>query len=303
MSFVQAVSAGAVRSSTSVLYATLGEVIAERAGVINLGAEGCMIGGACAGFIVTYRTGSALLGVLAAAAAGVALALIHAFLTITRGANQLASGLALTFFGLGITAFFGRPYVKVQIEGLDVIHIAGLSDLPFLGTVLFTHDILTYLVFPLGPALWWLLFRTRWGLHLRAVGESTEAAYAAGLHPKVIQYLAVCAGGALAGLGGAQLSLAYTQTWVEGMTNGRGFIAVALVIFAMWNPLRGIVGALLFGGAIAFQLQLQARGANISQFLLDMIPYLITLAVLLLWNKASRRALPEGLKQVFQGTG
>lgn len=303
MSFLQDVSAGAIRSSSSVLYATMGEVIAERAGVINLGSEGCMVGGACAGFIVTYRTGNVLLGVLAAMLAGAGLALIHAFLCITRGANQLVSGLALTFFGLGLTAFLGRPYVKVQIEGLDVVRIPLLSDLPVLGQVLFAHDLLTYLVFPLGPALWWLLFRTRWGLHLRAAGESTEAAYAAGLNPNLIQYLAVCAGGGLAGLGGAQLSLAYTQTWVEGMTNGRGFIAVALVIFAMWNPLRGIAGALLFGGAIAFQLQLQARGANISQFLLDMTPYLLTLAVLLLWNKASRRALPEGLKKVFQGTG
>lgn len=303
MSFIQDVSSGAVRSGTSVLYATLGEVIAERAGVINLGAEGCMIGGACAGFIVTYRTGNAYLGVVAAALAGAALAMIHAFLVVTRGANQLASGLALVFFGLGVTAFFGRPYVGKKIDGLGNLPIPGLSDMPFLGPVFFDHDLLTYLVFPLGPALWYLLFRTRWGLHLRAVGESTEAAFAAGLHPSRIQYIAVTAGGMLAGLGGAQLSLAYTQTWVEGMTNGRGFIAVALVIFAMWNPLRGVAGAVLFGGAIAFQLQLQARGASISQFLLDMIPYLVTLAVLLLWSRASQRSLPEGLRKVFRGTG
>jgi general nucleoside transport system permease protein len=303
MSFVQSVATGAVRSGTSVLYATLGEVIAERAGVVNLGVEGCMLGGACAGFVVAYRTGNAYTGVLAAAVAGAALALIHAFLVVSRGANQLASGLALGFFGLGITAFIGRPYVGKKIEGLATYPLPVLSDIPFVGPVLFSHDILTYLVFPLGPLLWWLLFRTRWGLHLRAVGENAESAYAAGLHPKLIQYIAVAAGGGLAGLGGAQLSLAYTQTWVEGMTNGRGFIAVALVIFAMWNPLRAVAGALLFGGAIAFQLQLQARGANVSQFLLDMIPYLVTLAVLLLWNKASRRAVPEGLRNVFRGTG
>jgi ABC-type uncharacterized transport system permease subunit len=303
MSFVQDVAAGAVRSGTSVLYATLGEVVAERAGVINLGVEGCMLAGACAGFITTYKTGNAYLGVLAAIVAGAGMALIHAFLAVWRGANQLASGLALVFFGLGITAFVGRPYVGKKIEGLGPVPIPVLSDLPFLGPVLFNHDLLTYLVFALGPALWWVIFRSRWGLYLRAAGESTEAAFAAGLHPKVIQTIAVAIGGSLAGMGGAQLSLAYTQTWVEGMTNGRGFIAVALVIFAMWSPLRAIAGALLFGGAIAFQLQLQARGANVSQFLLDMIPYLVTLAVLLLWGQRSRRSMPEGLKQVFRGTG
>ena len=301
--FLKDVSAGAVRSGTSVLYATLGEVIPERAGVINLGAEGCMLAGACAGFIATFRSGNAYVGVLAAALAGAALALIHAFLVVTRGANQLASGLALTFFGLGITAYFGRPYVGKQIHGLGELPIPGLSNMPFVGEVLFSHDLLTYLVFPLGPAIWWLLFRSRLGLQLRAAGESPEATFAAGLSPARLRYLAVMLGGGLAGLGGAQLSLAYTQTWVDGMTNGRGFIAVALVIFAMWNPLRGIAGALLFGGAIAFQLQLQARGVSISQFLLDMIPYVVTLAVLLVWGRAGRRAMPEGLKDVFSGTG
>lgn len=303
MSFIGDVSSGAVRSGTSVLYATLGETIAERAGIINLGVEGCMLGGACAGYIATYHTGNAYLGVLAALLAGGGLALIHAFLVVSRGANQLASGLALVFFGLGITAFAGRPYVGKKIEGLAAQPLPLLSDIPLVGPVLFNHDLLTYLVFPLGLVLWWLLFRSRWGLHLRSVGESTEAAFAAGLNPQRIQYLAVIAGGALAGLGGAQLALAYTQTWVEGMTNGRGFIAVALVIFAMWSPLRAIAGALLFGGAIAFQLQLQARGASISQFLLDMTPYLLTLMVLLAWGQASQRSMPEGLKKVFRGTG
>ena len=302
MSFIQNVSAGAVRSGASVLYATLGEIVAERAGVINLGVEGSMLAGACAGFIVTYRTGNAYVGVLAAALAGAALALVHAFLAITRGANQLASGLACVFFGLGITAFIGRPYVGKQINGLGNLPIPVLSDLPFVGSVLFDHDLLTYLVFPLGPALWWLLFRSRWGLLLRAAGESREGVFAAGLSPQRLQYIAVAIGGLLAGLGGAQLSLAYTQTWVDGMTNGRGFIAVALVIFAMWNPLRGVVGALLFGGAIAFQLQLQARGVGISQFFLDMTPYVLTLLVLLVWNRQSQRAAPQGLNDVFRGT-
>ena len=285
------------------MYATLGEVIAQRAGIINLGVEGCMLAGACAGYIVTAETGSPYLGVLAAFLAGGMLALIHAFLVVTRGANQLASGLALMFLGLGLTAFFGRPYVKVQITPLRNYPIPFLSDVPYVGSVLFDHDLLTYAVFPLGVALWWFVFRSRWGVMLRAVGESTESAFAAGLHPARIQYAAVAFGGALAGLGGAQISLAYTATWVESLTQGRGFIAVALVIFAMWNPLRAMAGALLFGGAVALQLQLQARGVGVSPFLLDMTPYLLTIVVLVVWAQRGQDAFPAGLNKVFRGTG
>lgn len=303
MSFFSAVSEGAVRGGASVMYASLGEVVAERAGIINLGVEGCMLMGACAGFIVTVETGNPYVGVLAAFIAGGLLASIHAFMVVTRGANQLASGLALMFLGLGLTAFFGRPYVKEQITPLKSYAIPLLSDLPYFGGVLFEHDVLTYALIPLGPALWWFVFRSRWGLWLRAVGESTEAAFAAGLNPVRIQYAAVIFGGALAGLGGAQLSLAYTSTWVEGMTNGRGFIAVALVIFAMWNPLRAMAGALLFGGAVALQLQLQARGFGVSPFILDMTPYLLTLVVLLVWAQLGRDRFPAGLNKVFRGTG
>jgi simple sugar transport system permease protein len=303
MSFVADVSTGAIRAGSSVMLATYGEVIAERAGVINLGVEGCMIAGACSGFIVTAETGSPYLGIGAAILAGAALASIHAFMVITRGANQLASGLALMFLGLGLTAYAGRPYVSSKINGLNEIRIPVLVDIPFFGSILFRHDVLTYAAFLLGPILWFLMFRTRWGLNLRAVGESVEAAFAAGVNPKRVQYAAVIVGGALAGLGGAQLSLAYTQSWVEGMTNGRGFIAVALVIFAMWSPTRAMAGALLFGGAVAFQLQLQARGVGISPFLLDMTPYLLTIAVLLIWVRIGRDSFPAGLKAVFRGTG
>jgi simple sugar transport system permease protein len=303
MSFVTDVSTGAVRAGSSVMLATYGEIISERAGVINLGVEGCMIAGACAGFIFTVKTGSPYAGIVAAMIAGAALASIHAFMVVTRGANQLASGLALMFLGLGLTGFAGRPYVSEKINGLDDVAIPGLSGLPYFGKVLFDHDVLTYAAFLLGPILWFFMFKTRWGLNLRAVGESVDAAFAAGLNPKRIQYMAVIAGGALAGLGGAQLSLAYTQSWVEGMTNGRGFIAVALVIFAMWSPMRGMAGALLFGGAVAFQLQLQARGVGISPFLLDMTPYLITIAVLIVWVRIGRDSFPAGLKAVFRGTG
>jgi general nucleoside transport system permease protein len=303
MSFVTAVSTGAVRAGTSVMYASLGEVIAQRAGIINLGVEGCMLAGAAAGYIVAAETGSPYLGVIAAFAAGAGLASIHAFLVVTRGANQLASGLALMFLGLGLTAFFGRPYVSRQITPLHDYPIPVLSDVPYVGSVLFDHDVLTYAVFPLAVFLWWFVFRSRWGVMLRAVGESTESAFAAGLNPARIQYAAVMFGGGLAGLGGAQISLAYAATWVENLTQGRGFIAVALVIFAMWNPVRAMAGALLFGGAVALQLQLQARGVGVSPFLLDMLPYLLTIAVLLVWAQRGRDAFPAGLNKVFRGTG
>jgi general nucleoside transport system permease protein len=301
-SFLEGVLTGAVQSSTSVLYAALGEVVTERAGVINLGVEGTMLMGASVGFAVTYQTGSPLLGILAAALAGGLFTLILAFLVVTRRANQLASGLALMFFGLGLSAFIGRPYVGRMIGGLPQLPIPGLTDLPMIGRILFNHDILIYLVVPLALLIWWALFYTRWGLSLRAAGESQTVAFAAGLKPAVLQYQAVFVGGMLAGLGGAHLALAYARVWQEGMTSGRGFIAVALVIFAMWHPLRAIGGALLFGGALAFQLQLQARGAPISPFFLDMIPYLLTLVVLLFAGRSRRNAMPEGLKTVFEGT-
>jgi simple sugar transport system permease protein len=294
---------GAVRSGVSVLYATLGEIIAERAGVVNLGVEGCMLMGACAGFVVTVITKDPLLGVLAAGIAGGLLSLIHAFLSITRGANQFASGLATMFFGLGITGLIGAPYMKETLEGLNPVIIPVLGDLPVLGPVLFRHDLLTYLALLLAPVIWGLLTYTRWGLAIRSVGERPTVAFAAGINPVRVQYAAVVAGGVLAGLGGAQLSLAYTHTWVEGMTAGRGFIAVALVIFSMWHPLKALAGAGLFGGAVAFQFQLQTLGAPVSPFVLDMFPYLVTLAVLLAWGQTGKRAMPEGLKTVLANSG
>jgi simple sugar transport system permease protein len=301
--FLQNVLAGAVRSGTSVLYGTLGEVVSERAGIVNLGIEGEMLMGACVGVIVSVQTGNPALGILAGGLAGGLSSLIHAFLVITRRANQLASGLALNFLVLGVTSLIGAPYVSSKIEGIKPWPNPVLSDLPFLGPVLFQHDILTYLAYGLGPLLWAILYFTRPGLGLRASGESVTVAFATGWRPWLWQYGAVFAGGVLAGLGGVQLTLAYTNTWIEGVTAGRGFIAVALVIFAMWHPLRAIVGAFLFGGAVALQLRLQTIGVPISAFYLDMVPYLLTLAVLVAWGRASRRAMPEGLKAVFQTSG
>ena len=301
--FLQFVLTGAVRSGTCVLYATLGETVSERAGVTNLGTEGCMIMGACFGFKVAADTGSLWLAVPAAALAGGLLSLIHAYLVINRGANQLASGLALGFFGLGLTALVGRPYVSQNITGLNAVPIPLLSDIPLLGPILFQHDLLTYLGYLLGPLIWLFLYRTRWGLSLRAVGENPAVAFSTGRNPALIQYGAVFFGGMMSGLGGAQLSLALTQTWVEGMTSGYGFIAVALVIFAMWQPLRAILGAFMFGGAVALQFQLQSMGVQIPPYFLLMLPYLLTLAIMLIWGRKNRYAAPAGLATVFQRAG
>jgi ABC-type uncharacterized transport system permease subunit len=297
--FVEDVLTATIRSGTPVLYAAQGEVIAERSGVINLGTEGCMLTGALAGFAATANTQSPIIGVVAAAGAGAALALVHAFVVITRRANQLASGLAVTFLGLGVAAILGRHYVDQSVHPLNQVRIPLLSDIPFLGNVLFDHDVLTYLGIVLGPLLWLFLYRTRWGLILRATGEQASVAFAYGHSPARVRYLAVMAGGALAGIGGAQLVLAYTLSWVENVTVGRGFVAVALVIFAGWDPLKATLGAWVFGGALAVQLQLQARGVSISPFLLQMTPYVLTLAILAVASRGRAQQAPGEIRAVF----
>jgi simple sugar transport system permease protein len=294
---------GAIRSGTSVLFASLGELIAQRAGVVNMGTEGSMLAGALGAFAATAYTGNPWLGILCGGLCGAAMALIHAFLVITRNANQLASGLTVMFFGIGVTAFFGRSLVSKQINGFEPIAIPGLSKIPILGPILFHHDILTYLSFILAPIIWLLLYKTRWGVILRATGEKEEVVYAYGVNPKFIRYLAVLAGGFLAGLGGAQLSTAFTHTWVENMTQGRGIIAVALVIFASWLPYRAMLGAYLFGGAQALQLVVQQTGAPISPFLLFMTPYVLTLVAMYIVERKQRSLMPEGLSKVFTGAG
>ena len=293
---------GAVGPGISVLYATYGELITERAGRINLGIEGSMLMGACFGFIATVETESVTLGVFAGMVGGSLLSLVLAYLVIYRNTNQLATGFALTLFGSGITAYAGRSYVDSTINGLNPIAVPIISEIPKLGSALFEQDILAYIAYVLGPMLFLGLHYTRTGLSLKAVGENISVAYAAGRTPYVIQIAAIAAGGALAGLGGAQLSLGFTHTWSEGMTVGRGFVAVGLVIFAMWSPLRAMVGAFLFGGAIGLQLQLQTVGAPVSPFILDMLPYLIIIFVMSLWSRAATRAMPEGLKGVLRAT-
>jgi ABC-type uncharacterized transport system permease subunit len=294
--------AGAVHSGAPLLYATLAEVVDERAGIINLGLEGVMLMGAVVGFATTVHTGNAAVGLLAAALAGGFFNLLFGFLIISRQANQLASGLALMFFGVGLSALLGVPYVGSRIQGLDEVRIPFLSDLPVVGRMFFHYDILVYAAVPAAILVWWVLFSTRWGLSLRAVGENPTAAFAAGKNPHLLQYQALFLAGMLGGIAGAYLSIALAKTWQEWMTAGRGFIAVALVIFSKWHPLRAVFGALLFGGAIALQLQMQALGVPISPFILDMLPYLLSLGVLAVWGGARRFAAPGSLGRVFQGT-
>jgi ABC-type uncharacterized transport system permease subunit len=284
--FPIALMSSAILSGTSLLYATLGELIGERAGIVNLGLEGLMLIGASTGFAGAAVTANPYLGVAAAALAGVAANGLFSYVVITRHANQLAAGLSLTFFGLGASALIGRPFVGAIVPGL-----------PRLGA----FDLLVWLAAPLAVVLWGLLYRTRWGLTLRAVGESPAAAFAAGRRPDRVQYEALAVAGALGGISGAHLSLAVALTWDEGMTAGRGFIAIALVIFAGWNPLWAVIGALVFGGAESLQLQFQARGVDVSPFLMNMVPYLLTLLVLTFWGLRGRSAAPAALGRSFFG--
>jgi simple sugar transport system permease protein len=301
MDIIVAVLAGSLRSGTAVLFACLGELLAERAGVVNLGTEGCMLAGALGAFAATAATGNPYLGALAGGGCGALLAAVHAYVAVIRRANQLASGLAVTMLGLGVTAFFGRSFVATQIQGMNPLDIPLLSALPVAGPVLFQHDLLTYLAVVLAAAIWFLLYHTRWGLVLRATGERADVVFSAGTSPAVVRVAAVVAGGFLAGLGGAHLAVAYTLNWVENMTQGRGFVAVALVIFASWSPWMAIAGSYLFGGALSLQLALQAQGVGVSPFFMSAVPYLVTLAVLLVVGRRRRQAMPEELRAVFEG--
>lgn len=298
---IRGVLSGMIMYGVPLLYTTLGEVIGQRAGMVNLGLEGIMLVGASVGFAVSSATGNPWVGIAAAAVAGSLFNLIYAFLVVTRKANQLASGLAVMFFGMGISAMIGRAFVGGGSKGLARYQIPGISLFPWATNSMFSYDLLVYFAVPVAVVVWWLLFRTRWGLSLRAVGESPSAAFAAGRRIAILKYQAALLCGLLAGIAGSHLSVALARTWSEGMTGGRGFIAVALVIFSKWHPLRAIAGAMLFGGAVTLQLQLQAQGASISPFLLNMIPYVLTLGVLLVWGGARRFAAPGGLGRVYSG--
>jgi simple sugar transport system permease protein len=298
---IRGVISGTIMYGTPLLYATLGEVIGQRAGMVNLGLEGILLVGASVGFAVAVIAGNAWIGVAAAAAAGAVFNLVYAYLVVNRKANQLASGLSVMFLGMGVSAMLGRAFVGKGTPGLIRYQIPGLSGLPGITKTLFSYDLLVYVSVPVAIVVWWLLFRTRWGLSVRAIGESSSASYAAGKRVSWLKYQAALLCGLLGGIAGAHLSVALARTWTEGMAGGRGFIAVALVIFSKWHPLRAIVGALLFGGAVTFQLQLQAQGSSISPFVLNMIPYVVTLGVLLIWGGAHRFAAPAALGRVYHG--
>lgn len=277
-----AIGAAAIRAGTALLLPALGEIVTERAGVLNLGLEGLMLVGALTAFAGTVASGQVLVGLLAAALAGAGLALVHAVSSVTLRANQIVSGLALVFLATGLTDLYGARYVGQPVEGLAAVPVPLLGDLPVLGPVLFRHDPIVYGTYLLVPLVWYLLFRTRVGLHLRAVGESPETADAMGVSVATVRYLATIAGGGLAALGGAYLSVGYTHLWVSQMSAGRGWIALALVIFSGWNPVRAFFGAILFGGVDALQFRLQAAGAGVSAHLLQMLPYLATIVILAL---------------------
>jgi ABC-type uncharacterized transport system permease subunit len=296
---LEAVLTGAVRGGTSILFATLGETVAERSGTIYLGIEGSMLCGALGAYIVGVETGNPYLGVLAGVLAGAVLAAIQALMVLWRGANQIATGLVVTFLALGATALFGQDYVGVGVQPMDSYAIPGLSDIPFVGGILFDHDPLTYLSFFLAPAIWWVFYRTRIGLTLRSAGERPEVLRTYGTSPRTVRAIALLVAGGLAGMGGAQLSTAFALNWSENMTAGRGFVAVALVIFAAWNPLKAVGGAYLFSGAIALQLQLQARGWEISRYLLEAFPYILVIVVLALLSRKRAGTEPEALNHVF----
>ena len=278
--FVLTLAAG-----TPLVFAALGELVVEKSGVLNLGVEGMMLTGAVVAFMVAATTKNPWLGALAGVAAGAALSLVFALLTLSLMANQVAAGLALSLFGVGLSAFIGLPYVSVVIDGIQPLAIPGLSDLPFFGKLLFAHSPFVYVSLVLFVLVQFVVFHTRTGLTLRAVGESPASAHAIGYNVIGIRYLCVMFGGACAGLGGAYMAVAYTPLWTEGMTAGRGWIALALVVFATWKPWRVVAGAYLFGGVTLAQFQAQALGATIPSQLLSMLPYLATIVVLALISR------------------
>ncbi|BCR04467.1 ABC transporter permease [Desulfuromonas versatilis] len=291
-----------VRAGTPILFATLGAILNERAGIINLGIEGLMLIGALAGFAGTQATGSLLVGVLAAFAAALAAGCIHGFVTVQLRGNQIVSGLALTMFGIGVTALFGRGMVGLTIEGFERAAIPGLSQIPVIGKPFFNQDLLIYFSFLLVAGLHFFFYRTRWGLSLRTVGENPAAADTCGVAVNRYRFLAVAVGSGIVGIGGAYLSLASTPMWIENMSAGRGWIAVALVIFASWSSGRALAGAYLFGGITAMQLRFQAMGTTVSAHILQMLPYFFTILVLVvstlrLQKGASQQ--PESLGQPY----
>jgi general nucleoside transport system permease protein len=289
-------------AGTVLAIAALGLLINERAGIVNLGAEGMMLVAAVAGYATAVHSGSDALAFAAGAIAGALLAAVFGVLVIWLNTNQYATGLALSLFGVGFSAFIGQPYTRERLSQRVQFEVPVLSDMPFIGPALFKQHPMVWVVIALAIALTWWLAKSKGGLTLRAVGESPESAHALGIAVRPIRLAAVVAGGALCGVAGAYLSVIYTPLWVEGMTAGRGWIALALTTFATWRPARVLLGAYLFGGVTMLQFHLQGQGVDIPAQFLSMLPYLATILVLVLISSNAawiRANMPASLGRAF----
>jgi len=302
MELLQQILIAALKTGTPLLLIALGELVCEKSGVLNLGQEGMMLMGAMAGFAGAYYTGSLGMGIAIAIFAGMSMSLIFAALSVSLNTNQVATGLALTIFGTGLSSFLGGELVGFTIQGFAQIEIPLLSRIPFIGQILFNQDIIVYASFAIVGLTWYVLQKTRIGLTLRAVGENPHSANALGIKVLKVRYLAVLFGGAMAGFSGAYMSLAYTPMWMENMTAGRGWIALALVVFASWRVGYLMLGAYLFGFASILHLVMQGFGFDISPNLLAMTPYLATIIVMVLISSNSLKqklSTPMSLAKPF----
>ncbi|AYM57508.1 MULTISPECIES: ABC transporter permease [Agrobacterium] len=302
MDMLQAILLTVITAATPLVIAASGELVAERSGVLNLGVEGMMIMGAVCAFAATHMTGSPYLGILAGIASGAVFSLLFGFLTLTLVTNQVATGLALTILGLGVSGMLGESFVGLPGIKLQPIVFPVLSEIPFIGPLLFRQDLIFYMSIALVFGISWFLFKSRAGLKIRAIGDNHASAHALGINVIRTRYLAVMFGGACAGLAGAQLSLVYTPQWVENMSAGRGWIALALVVFASWRPWRLLAGGYLFGAVTIGQLHAQAFGIGVPSQLLSALPYLATIVVLVIISHNRRTTLintPASLGKSF----
>ncbi|MCI4462891.1 MAG: ABC transporter permease [Caldisericum sp.] len=288
-------------AGTPLLLGTVGEIITERSGILNLGIEGMMALGAIVGFSVTYTTKNLVLGLFAGILAGGVLALLHAFVSINIRGIQTLSGLAIAMIGSGLAGMLGKNYIGVPLPTrFSEVAIPWLSKIPFIGPILFNRDPLFYTGIILAVLAWFILFKTRWGINIRSVGENPKAADALGINVGLVKYLSTFTGGCFAGFAGAYLTLAYMPSWIEGMTGGRGWIVIALTIFAQWDPLRAILGAYIFGGVDVLQYILQPLGIPVP--ILKMTPYIVTLIILLITAREIMRkhlGAPKALGEPF----
>lgn len=302
MDMFQAILLTVITAATPLVIAALGELVTERAGVLNLGVEGMMIMGAVCAFAAAHLTGSPYIGIIAGIVSGAIFSLLFGFLTLTLVTNQVATGLALTILGLGISGMLGESFVGLPGVKLPPIVFPGLSEIPLVGPVLFRQDLIFYMSIALVIGIGWFLFKSRMGLKIRAIGDNHGSAHALGINVVRTRYLAVMFGGACAGLAGAQLSLVYTPQWVENMSAGRGWIALALVVFASWRPWRVLAGGYLFGAVTIGQLHAQAFGIGVPSQLLSAMPYIATIVVLIIISHNRRTTLintPASLGKPF----